>query len=274
MKNRLGKLVWYDLRYGFRDCRLKWLWTVLMQLYLVNAACQSCWAAEENAGVLGYLTWLFRGMPEYFAAETGRFELPVPWLLLHGGLLFLVGFYPFYDLTRSGGQAFIRSGRRRYWLFAKAAWIVCTVTAYYICLTLLLVFFACITGGMSSSSEVMSFLYGVSVEKMGGADIFLAWWAEPFLVSLGLCLTEMVLSLVLEPAPALFFMLVYLTASVFWTSPWLLGNYAMLMRQDFWSGKESISFTNCLAGCAAWSVAVLGAGSRMLRKKDIFLWEA
>lgn len=273
MKHRFGKLVWYDLNYGYQDCRLKWLCALLVQMYFVNGAYQACSAAKVPVGILGYLTWLFRGMPEYFAVETGRFELPAPWLLLHACVLFLVGFYPVNDLTRSGGQAFVRSGKRRRWLFAKAFWVVCTVAAYYACLAAAVALCALMTGGVAGSVEGMRFLYGISIEEMGGTELFLFWWVEPFLVSLTLCLTEVVLSFAVGPVLALFFMLGYLTASVFWSTPALLGNYAMLMRQDFWSGNRAVSFVNCVAGCGMCSVLALAAGSSIIRRKDILSLE-
>ena len=271
---RFRHLLWYDLSYGYRDCRLKWLCAFLVQVYFVNMAYQWCAAAEGRVGVLGYLTWLFWGMPEYYAAETGRFELPVPWLMLHACLLFLVGFYPAADLTRSGGQAFVRAGKRSYWFLGKAVWVLCTVTAYYCLLTAVLVLCALLTGGIACSGEAMEFLYGIAVDEMGEGEIFLSWWAEPFLVSAALGLAEMTLSLVLEPAVALFLMLGYLTASVFWTAPGLLGNYAMLLRQDFWSGHEAISFVNCLIGCVVCAGAAVAAGCGYSKRKDIFSAEA
>lgn len=236
-------------------------------------------------GVVGYMTWLFSGMPEYFVVETGRFELPVPWLMLQGCLLFLVGFYPANDLMRSGGQAFVRSGRRRNWLLGKAVWVAATVTAYYVCLTVVLMLGVLLAEGGTLSAkgqalieewfigspEALEFLFGVPIAEMGGAEIFLSWWLEPFLVSVALCLAEMALSLLVEPAVALFVMLGYLTASVFWTTPVLLGNYAMLLRQDFWSGNRAVSFSNCVMGCVMCSVLALFAGSRYVRNKDVFI---
>lgn len=287
----------YDLYYGFRDCRLKWLGALLVQIYFANAAYQACSMAGGPVGALGYLTWLFQGKPEYFAAETGRFELPVPWLLLHACLLFLVGFYPANDLTRSGGQAFVRMRRRRDWLLGKAVWVVGTAAAYYVCLAIILMLYAFLAEGLAGqaypekwqmqgagwnvfwgkyitgSPEALKSLFGIPIAEMGGMAIFLSWWAEPFLVSVTLCLAEMVLSLVLEPALALFLALGYLTASVFWAEPALLGNYAMLMRQDFWSGIEAVSFSGCVAGCGVFSAAVLMIGMKLIRKKDIFQTE-
>lgn len=339
---RLGRLVWYDLSYGYRSTRLKWLGAALVQAYFAVMAVQGCsmpgasgevlgmQAAGEQVpgvqapGVLGYLGFLLQGMPEYFLSETGKFELPVPWLMLQGYLLFLTVSYPAGDLARSGGQAIVRAGRRRDWLFGKAVWVGCTVAGYYLLLTATVAVCALATGGLapesgnagglrieceagcsamegladksmatgSASSESMAdksmasgsasikspgrsqgFLtdrYGIDLAELGGWEIFLSWWGQPVLVSLALCLAQLVASLALGPALSLFLTLGYLTASVFWASPWLLGNFSMLLRQDFLSGIPEICFRNCLFLCAAWSVGALALGAVWIGRKDLF----
>lgn len=344
---RLGRLVWYDLSYGYRSTRLKWLGAALVQAYFAVMAVQGCsmpgasgevlgmQAAGEQVlgvqvpgvqapGVLGYLGFLLQGMPEYFLSETGKFELPVPWLMLQGYLLFLTVSYPAGDLARSGGQAIVRAGRRRDWLFGKAVWVGCTVAGYYLLLTATVAVCALATGGLapesgnagglriegeagcpategladksmaagSTSTESLAgenmaagsasikspgrsqgFLtdrYGIDLAELGGWEIFLSWWGQPVLVSLALCLAQLVASLALGPALSLFLTLGYLTASVFWASPWLLGNFSMLLRQDFLSGIPEICFRNCLFLCAAWSIGALSLGAVWIGRKDLF----
>ena len=399
---RLGRLVWYDLSYGYRSTRLKWLGAALVQAYFAVMAVQGCsmpgasgevlgmQAAGEQVpgvqapGVLGYLGFLLQGMPEYFLSETGKFELPVPWLMLQGYLLFLTVSYPAGDLARSGGQAIVRAGRRRDWLFGKAVWVGCTVAGYYLLLTATVAVCALATGGLapesgnagglriegeagcpategltdksmaagsasteslagesmaieststesladesmaaeststesladksmaagSTSTESLAgenmaagsasmeslageslaagsasikspgrsqgFLtdrYGIDLAELGGWEIFLRWWGQPVLVSLALCLAQLVASLALGPALSLFLTLGYLTASVFWASPWLFGNFSMLLRQDFLSGIPEICFRNCLFLCAAWSIGALSLGAVWIGRKDLF----
>nr|WP_289768876.1 hypothetical protein [uncultured Acetatifactor sp.] len=283
--SRLRTLIWYDLNYGYQSTRLKWLGVVLVQAYFVILACQCCSAPETPGGMLGHLSFLFRGMPEYFVSETGKFELPVPWLMLNACLLFLTASYPAEDLTRSGGQAIVRADRRRDWLLGKAAWVACTVAAYYLLLAAALALGALVTesagmgdlaagaparGDFLGLRDFRDGLYGISPETLTGWEIFLRWWVQPILVSLTLCLTEMMLSLALEPAMALFLTLGYLTASVFWASPGFLGNFSMLLRQDFLSGNPAICFRNCLMLCGLWNAVVLFFGMRWIRRKDIF----
>lgn len=313
-KNRLGKLIWYDLNYGYRSTRLKWLGAVLVQAYFAIMAARCCPSPEVPAGMPVYVEFLFRGLPEYFVSETGRFELPVPWLMLHAYVLFLTVSYPAEDLARSG-QAIVRAGRRWDWLLGKAAWVVCNVAGYYLLLAGMLALCALAAGGQAENSkttgnpviedaatESLAMEYVVieelepesaateslTSERLGNLqfsetgqnkaesqapgdwEISLRCLGQSLLVSLALCLTELVLSLILEPALSLFLMLGYLTASVFWASPAFLGNFSMLLRQDFLSGIPGINFPDCLIICTLWSAAVLALGKSWIRRKDIF----
>lgn len=291
---RIGILIWYDLNYGYQSVHLKWLGAVLVQAYFALIAVQSCAGQGMSAGVPEYLGFLFRGMPEYFVSETGRLELPVPWLMMHGYLLFLTVSYPAEDLARGGGQAMVRAGRRRDWLLGKAAWVGCTVVGYYLTLAAILAVCALATGGaaeerggfggmsaesrdskgaaIESSGQADGFQTGqcgMASEELGDWEICLRCWVQPILVSLALCLAELALSLILEPALALFLMLGYLTASVFWASPLLLGNFSMLLRQDVLSGISGVCFQNCAFLCTLWSAGAMLLGAGWIGRKDI-----
>ena len=379
-KNRLGNLIWYDLNYGYRSTRLKWLGAVLVQAYFAIMAARCCPSPEMPVGLPGYVEFLLRGLPEYFVSETGRFELPVPWLMLHAYVLFLTVSYPAEDLARSGGQAIVRAGRRWDWLLGKAAWVVCNVAGYYLLLAGILALCALAAGGPAENSKTMGnpvienaateslatkyvaiedlepesatarrtvlesvamgnkaannktagdllpmsaaiggavpkkdtsenmvpgnmvsecvaaenpVMKGAATESLaperlgnlqfsetgqdradsqnpGDWEMSLRCLGQSLLVSLTLCLSELMFSLILEPALSLFLMLGYLTASVFWASPAFLGNFSMLLRQDFLSGIPGINFPNCLTICTLWSAAVLALGKSWIRRKDIF----
>ena len=66
-------------------------------------------------------------------------------------------------------------------------------------------------------------------------------------------------------------MLSYLVASVFWTSPILIGNYSMLLRSKLLLGNPVMSAKNCLTACLSLIVIALVLGIKLFRVKDILL---
>lgn len=268
---RFRALLCYDLRYGFQCNRGKWLFALLVQVYFCTLAGRLSLITNTPIGFWERLTFLFRGLPEYHLSQTGAFELPVHWLIFHAFLLFLAGFYPVQELAQSGGQAFIRSGRRGYWLLSKMLWVCVTVAGYYLMLAGVLAVCSLPAGGPWAPPAAMSALFGINVAELSFAEIVLYWWVMPILVSAALCLTEVLLSLFIEPLLAFFVMLSCLVASVFWTSPALIGNYSMLLRSSLLSGYPAISAQNCFAACLSLIALTSVLGTKLFRSKDILL---
>lgn len=264
-------LLCYDLHYGFQCNRGKWLFALLVQVYFCTLAGRLSLITNTPIGFLERLTFLFRGLPEYHLSQTGTFELPVHWLIYHAFLLFLVGFYPIQELTQSGGQAFIRSSMREYWLLSKTLWVCATVAGYYLMLAGVLAVCSLLAGGPWALPAAMTILFGIDMAELSFAEIALNWWVMPILVSVVLCLTEVLLSLFIEPLLAFFVMLSYLVASVFWASPVLIGNYSMLQRSSLLSGNPSISAQNCFAVCLSLIAFTSVLGTKLFRRKDILL---
>ena len=262
-------LLCYDLRYGLQSNRGKWLFALLVQVYFCTLAGRLSLISNTPIGFWERLTYLFQGLPEYHLSQTGTFELPVHWLIFHAFLLFLAGFYPVQELTQSGGQAFIRSGRRGYWLLSKALWACATVAGYYLMLAGVLAVCSLPVGGPWAPPATMAVLFGIYMTELSFAEIVLYWWVMPILVSAALCLTEVLLSLFIEPLLAFSVMLSCLVASVFWTSPALIGNYSMLLRSRLLSGNPAISPRNCAAVCLSLIVAASVLGTALFRSKEI-----
>lgn len=263
-------LLAYDMSYGLYYNRTKWLFALLIQIYFCVLAGSLQTTLDTEVGFWGCLTNLFRGLPEYHISETGKFELPIPWLVFHAFLLFLVGFYPAHDLSYSGGQAFIRAGNRKYWLCSKVIWTLATVLSYYLMLAVVLLVCSMLTGGVETSSVCVQRLLGGDFANTSLMDILIYWWWMPMLTSAALCVIEVILSLFIEPVLSFLAMFSILVASVFWMTPWLIGNFSMLLRMDFVSGNQCISFANCLIGCSMMICASCALGTSAFNLKDIF----
>ena len=266
-------LFFYDLSNGFQRNQWKWLFALLLQIYFCILAGQMGAFSEWNMGILDRLTFLFKGMTEY-RFET-EFKLPTQWLVFHAYLLFMVDFYPVNELTYNGGQAFIRSGKREYWLLSKMMWVISTVVSYYMLLAIILVIFSLSANGFSTGSfwnspNAMMDIFGIDLTGLSQTEIILYWWGMPLIVSIALCITEAILSLFIQPVISFFIMFAYLIASAYCMNPAFLGNYAMLKRQDFTSGVSSISPQNCLISCMLLIIIAVTAGTLCFKRKDTF----
>lgn len=265
----------YDLNYGFQRNRIKWLFALLIQIYFCILAGQMGSVYETDMGFFERLTFLFKGITEYHLSETSEFELPAQWLFFHGYLLFMVDFYLVHELTHNGGQTFIRSGGRECWLFSKLMWVISNVVSYYLLLAIIVGICSLSANGFSTdnfwiSSDAMLKIFGINLTGLSFVDIFFYWWGMPLLVSLALCITEVIISLFIQPILSFFLMSAYLIASVFWMKPIFLGNYSMLLRQEFISGNLSISLQNCLSGCILLITIAITVGMLCFKNRDIF----
>lgn len=262
-RKNFHSLLAYDLRYGFCSNRFKWFFALVIQLYF-------CIMMDAYPGICDQITGIFLGFPEYHLSETGTFDLPFPWLIFHAYLLFLVGFYPVNDLSYSGGQAFIRAGNRKHWLYSKLGWTLITVLSYYLMLAVVSLTYSMFTGDLEGSTTYMPYVIGLDFENISTIDIFTYWWLMPMLTSIALCTVEVILSLFIDPVLSFLTLFSVLIASVFWMTPVFLGNFSMLMRMDFISGNQSISFLNCLIGSFLTICIACIWGSIAFNRKDIY----
>lgn len=114
MQNRrFLKLLRYDSKEGFFQNRIKILISILVLCFLCGIAVQDCNLENGQAGYLGNLLYLFKGIPVYKKTSDSEFELPVIWLLYHLYILFLVCTYPSKDVKEYGQQILLFSGNRK-----------------------------------------------------------------------------------------------------------------------------------------------------------------
>lgn len=149
-------------------------------------------------------------------------------------------------------------------------WVVFTVLSYYLLLAIVLSADSLQTGSFWISSSTMMEIYEIDITGMGLTEIFLYWWGMPLLVSITLCITEIIISLFIQPILSFFVMLAYFMVSSYWSNPMFLGNYTMLKRQDVNSGILSISPQNCLISCVLLGLIVVTVGMLCFKSKDIF----
>ena len=266
-------LLWYDIQRGCLENKKK----ILLLLGIGVASCLWFESSLKNLYAVGYyadatlgdyLFYIFCGINYYSNAEGNL--LPQIWLLYQIYIMFLSAYYPYSCLHGMGQQSWIRSNNRVVWWLEKCVWIFVQVI---LCYTFMLgsVFGYCIIKGIPTSLELSEslcrFYYGiVDVRTLLTVKDFnlILFVVFPF-VSAAIGIFQMALGIVLKPQVAFIVTVAYLFSSIYIASPFLLGNYNMLLRYRMIGGENFVTGAMALiSSCILIVVAILVGGMRVL----------
>ncbi len=225
----------------------------------------------EAALSLGdYWCYLFQGT-EIFVAGDPHFRVNMLWVLIPLYLAFAVGFYPFQDLTGYGQHLLLRAKSRPMWWLSKCIWLVVSVAAFYVVAACTIVLFGLLSGAQPTWLPHPGVqMYFSQIDVGNGQSSFLAAaLLLPPVSSLALSALQMVVSLLTRPLMGMVAIAALLSACVFYASPWLPGNYQMLMRVSF---SQTGGYIRPVAGFLLCGVLLLlsaAAGAAVVRRKDI-----
>lgn len=264
----LLKIVSYDIRSSFRKNRLKWMIAMIILLFL----CIRTFNAVSFVGTYDLLSELWpvmSGAREYTLSEDSSFMLPAYWFLFHGYLFFLIGFYPANELYLGNGQPLVRTASRTKWIISKQVNLLVNIAAYYGCFLIFMLIGNCIySGEIIPKNEIIGYC-GIPFFDKSNLELFTAFILLPMLMSVALGQIQILMSLFISPVISLMITVGYMVASVFWMNPLFIGNYSMLLRQDWISGKPDISVPVGVVICIILIFATSFAGIYMFQRKDI-----
>jgi hypothetical protein len=261
-------LILYDIRYSFRKNRIKWFFTVSIQLWL----CIRSFQEVSFYGSYDYLSELWpvmSGASEYILSEDSAFQLPACWFLFQIFQFFLIGFYSESELNFGNGQALIRTHTREMWLASKFISVIVNIVSYYGCFLVVLLIGNTIHAGKVIPENGMIGLAGIPIFHKSIWEVWSAFIILPLLVSVTLGEIQVVLSLFLDPVISFMAVVGFMVISVFWMHPFLIGNFSMLYRQEWVSGKPEMSVDIGIILCFVLLIATFTFGIIMFRKKDI-----
>ncbi len=196
------------------------------------------------AGVWNYVVYAYAGMEEYFSKGGLRFEIPVYWLLLTLYVPYLAGSYAYDEMHNGAGlQALIRMKNRAGWFIGKVLYCLTCVLFFHLIVLAGFIFFSMIlNGSLQSSDAVNCQLVGANMDKMPSQWYFYASFILlPVMESVFLSILQVLISIVLKPVFAYLLVVVYVIASVYWRSVFLIADYTMFLRNKcfIWEGTDS-----------------------------------
>ncbi|MDE7271945.1 MAG: hypothetical protein K2N95_02625 [Lachnospiraceae bacterium] len=266
--NHFLKHLKYDLVSGFYYNRRKWILGLGVFVLISDVSINNCNIMGVNAGYMGYFTYIMQGMPEYIKTETSIFRLPVCWLLFHAYLFFILCFYPLNDLIGSGQRILVLSENRNKWWYSKICWCILTVIGYYTLFCLSLSGMSLVEGTPSGGIDGISMYMGIDLHLISFGKFILVWIFMPILFSVTIGLLQMLIGIILKPVAAYGTSILILIASVYWLNPLMIGNYAMLLRNQPFTQDGVVPYIGIVLCIAASAFSTI-VGSIAIEKKDI-----
>lgn len=219
---------------------------------------------ENNAGLGDIVLFIFHGMKVYVPDPAIKFEIPVTWLTVQGFIIYLIGNYITLDMTTYGQQYIIRSAHKSYWLFGKLIYCIACVVSFYIIGYLAIGLYSLAAGhaSLGMHADICAYISGISIELLDHTDLLLGIVVLPVVTSIVLSFFQMVLSLLIRPIYSVIFMMIYVCASAYYLSYFLIGNYSMIHRSHKIVSQDIVLSRNGIDPYTALCVngALLAAG--------------
>ncbi len=284
---KLFKAIRYDLRFGILESMKKYLFAVLMAMFVFAGLVVDAIALSEVLTDSGYnvfklpisfadviLIELGTTLPavQKAAGITG-FTFPTMWLLLNIVPCYLTLDYATRDLGGGGIQVITRLHSKSRWWISKCVLSVAAVFIYFIIIYAGLALL-CLAFGFDLSLIPDETIFATQFRatfisaEVTSLQMLSALCFMPFVISAVLCLVQMTLTLFMKPVFAYMIICAYLVAAVLCVSPLFIANYAMPLR----SAAVGVYNFDCASGLlcsAAVALAAIVIGRFRIVKMDI-----
>lgn len=270
---RSYKVIAHDLRHGLGRKR----YLAMPLLFVVP--CLLWIELMRNAPVQGTLgdclAYIWMGRPP-IRPEENPIMLPYFWMLTIIGSLYLNLDYLLNDLTQFGQQIIFRIGSRRSWYLSKCLWNTAVCALYLLVCLLCAILSTILVGGRMTwqMTPEMFLLFAdyIPAEPMTAVQCLCLYLLLPYLAVLAFNLVQMTLCLFVKPVISFLFSLSLVILTIFWHSPFLFGNGAMVVRSGLLYAKGLSPVTLGFSALVVILVAVL-AGCIRFEKMDILSME-
>lgn len=271
------KLLRHDIRCGL----LRWRYLASVLLFAIPCFMFARILHQINiqGSWMDYMLYLFQGKEPIVRITTGeRIDLPVLWLLVTSGCLFINLDYLLKDLTNAGQQIIIRSKSRASWYLSKCIWNLASCVVYFMAAGITCAIFTWATGAQLSiqnTSELSFMLFGFGISEqltLAPTCAVLASCVLPFLTMFALSMLQMTLCLFTKPIISFVICISQLVLSIYLGSAFVLGNGAMTIRSGF-AVENGVSPTISALIAIVVIIASIITGCMRFQRTDILSLE-
>jgi len=235
-----GTVLIQDMKRGMKQNRIKY---IVMLLFTIACCCIMYRVCHGKIGrgvianmpnFMDYLLYIMQGSVEFKAKGNNVFNIPPAWIFVQMMASFLVFSYAVKDLDKQGMIMLIKSANRTKWWLSKCIWNISTIIVMYILIWCGVLIVAVATGGMGflATKDICREVLDMTFAQ-DGIRYSLIVMFMPLIMSLGISLMQMTLSLVIGPVFSFTVVLAVDILSVYFLNPFLIGNYSMMMRSDY-----------------------------------------
>lgn len=273
MPSNLVKLIQHDLARGFSQNRgklgLALAIFVVLCIYFVAAinsqsqldvALGVNMIGDHKASTADFIMSFSKGMDVYVPSQGDKFKIPVLWMMMPVCIALLAGTYPTEDLHTYATNILIRAKSRTAWWLSKCIWVVLTVLAFYAIGGMCALAFSLLFGNMGvfPDEQIALLVNGLDMAGVEPYQLFFALLL-PIIVSITLSLFQMLLSFLLKPMLSYILVAAYLVASIYYHTPFLIGDDSMLLRNSlFYPEGIDTSLTFAICGISILVVVIVG----------------
>lgn len=238
----LYRLIKHDLKQGI----LRWRYFCIVLLFAIP--CISLYIAslklETEITWLDYMMYYFAGIEPIANTHTMReFRLPYFWILVLSCSLFVNLDYLLGDLSKTGHQIIYRCKSRKLWYISKCIWNTVSSILFVSIGMLTAYLFTLIFNGipaLHNTPKITQYIFDNSHElTISSFNAIGCSIISPLLTIISINILQMSLCLYCKPIYSFIICVAILTVSVYNSSPLLIGNGAMVIRNKLINGSGS-----------------------------------
>lgn len=190
--------------------------------------------ALDNGTIWNIVSYLFAGTNLANMREELIMPLPITWYLILIMGPYLVCGFPFQMYEKYGAAQMLSLGSKHGWWVEKLVWTIFYLFLYSVTIVLGIVIF-CLHNNIIISTDInldiFDWLYACQlIETVPDYFWFYHLGIAPVLLLITLTCIQMMFSQILGPMGGFGITAMYLGAAMVNDTPWLIGNYGMILR--------------------------------------------
>ena len=241
------KIIIFDVKHGIvRKLPLLFIPILLAIITFVDFYMTATWFNQSAADMeitisyVDYWFFIYGGMKEYIVSPDQPFIFPVIWNIMILLICFIVLNYSYQDMNRFGRQIIVQTGSRTLWWISKCLWTTLWVILYHAVIIVVSMFAAVLMDipiNNKVNKELICYFYRIESENfmLDGTSVPVYVLLLPILFVIVIAIIQLMLSLFIKPMFAYMLVMAICIISAYIQSPFIIGNYGMLVRLDWCS---------------------------------------